>query len=207
MNKRHTIAATAAAAVLAAAIVIGGYGYLRTGRGGSTHHFNDKAPDIASADKISIHRTARPPAQSPVQGRPDLSKVPPMPANLPDKEVLRAQFNMLRGFLEMPPERLQAIHKSIEKILAMPPEQKQHLLSLLRDTNAGTENQSAIDNADTAKILAALPAENRALVNNYTKGFTRERRQAFIEGYAFACENALKKDAAGPSKVNPPSAR
>jgi hypothetical protein len=207
MNKRHTIAVTVAASILAAAIVIGGYSYLRSGRGCQTHFSSNKATTASNSSPLGIRRTTPVMAQPPVKGRPDLSKVPPMPANLPDKDVLRAQFNMLRGFLEMPPERLEAIHKSIEKILAMPPQQKQHLLALLRDTNTGAENQPSIDSAEAAKILAALPAENRALVNNYTKGFSKERRQAFIEGYAFACENALKKDTASSSKANPPASK
>lgn len=205
MRKFHTILASFAAAALGASVVIGGYAILR-----QTRSANREAARKAELER-RIHRVQKvePVVETPVvsdlKSAPpknyDLKSIPPMPGNLPDKEELREQFLMLKSFLELPPERLARIRQSIEKIEAMPPEQKARLLAQIRNGNAATETSEArIAHANA--IFQNLPEETRALITFRTKGYTKERRASFIEGYAAACIDTLKKPtpAATPAK-------
>jgi hypothetical protein len=202
MIKEHPVAATIVAAALGAAVVIGGYALTRSepkvapqGTGLQLRE-NGKGViprKVARVKKIDPAANPGVPQQKGVPGQSvDLKSVPQIPSNLPDKAELQEQFKMLRSFLELPPERLAKIHTSIEKIEAMPPEQKARLLALIRqnDKPSAKGRNAAASEARANELLAAMPPEIRALLTYRTKDYTPEQRATFIEGYAAACKDA-----------------
>lgn len=198
MKIARTTLVTLSAAVIAAAAVIGGYTVYKSlsKPPAAPQRVERKITRVKKIDrdvtKISVPRSARP------EGI-DFQKVPKLPDNLPDPGDLREQFRLLKTILELPPERLAKIRISIEKIEAMPAEQKQRMLSMIpdRDSNASIAEREA----HAEELLAAMPSDMRSLITFRTKSFTKERRAAFIEGYAAACEDTLKeslRNNAGP---------
>ena len=57
---------------------------------------------------------------------------PELPKNLPDAEELQRQFVLLEEFLELPPEELARIRKTIERIEAMDPARREEMRRTLR---------------------------------------------------------------------------
>lgn len=212
MAKGHPVTATIVAAVLGAAVVIVGYSVVHKGSRASRNESSAKqADELRKALPHKVERGQKSVADTNLPSRTkngapvpsfDLNKAPPMPGNLPDKDELREQFNMLRSFLELPPERLARIHQSIERIEAMKPEQKERMLAMIREADKPADT-SETRYARVDALLASMPEDTQALIILRTKNYTKERRATFIEGYASACEDVLKsssKNAVSPSK-------
>jgi hypothetical protein len=188
MNLSRKSSISIAAAAIATIAVIGSYAIYR---GMSTGSAPNKPVERKVVRVKKVESEAKPSwnGEAP-PASVDLNSVPQMPGNLPSKEELREQFRLLKTILELPPERLAKIRTSIEKIEAMPAEQKARMLSMIRD-NDGKANIAARQ-AHAEELLTTLPPDMRALIEFRTKSFTKERRAAFIEGYAAACEDTLK---------------
>jgi DNA-directed RNA polymerase subunit F len=112
-----------------------------------------------------------------------------MPKDLPSPEELREQFQMLRRFLELPPERLARIRESIERIEQMPEARKKTMLSLInqnqpersRPVSPLAEVPEAI-RPRFEEIWRQLTPEGRSALAERMRPMSREQRQAFLEG-------------------------
>jgi type IV secretory pathway VirB10-like protein len=221
MKREHPVATSLAAAVAAALLVLFVYKMQKT------HNAPDAPPQTPVAalppPAATQHAVALPPftaraapQNAPSGARPELppalrdrSKPPQLPANLPAPEELREQFNLLRRFLELPPERLAKIRESIERIESMSPERKSMLLARIQNVNtSGPESalrpRSLLADAAAdirqrvSRTVAQMPTEARNALMEKLRNYSPEQRAAFFEGMAQGLSEGTMPDADTP---------
>lgn len=217
MRSEHPIAYSAAAAIVAAVLVFAVYN-LRKGKDVSVAQADatvqsveaDALPKVRNVPPIEAqHLTPpAPPPRAPFtndrigKDAPSLPpsirdgmKPPQLPDNLPAPEELREQFELLRRFLELPPERLAKIRESIERIERMSPERKSMMLNRIQgvDLTSGTstpQNRSPLADApaeirlELSRAIENMPQEERRALMEKLRSFTSEQRIAYFEGMA-----------------------
>lgn len=197
MRTSRQVAATVAAAVLAAAVVLGVHFHRRNASASersaavSSPVSNGVTPAHPAALDAHIPKgypQGLTPPQLPAYIR-DKAEPPQLPANLPDAAEMHEQFVMLKKFLELPPEKLERIRQSIERIQQIPPDRKQEMLDRIRNVVPVSPEQEARN----ANLLAEAPeavrvridsmpdAEKEVLLNRLA-AFDAVQRKAFFEG-------------------------